>query len=79
MTTSEIRKALKDNINLVDTQVKINTQLATVYSTMDTSMLPKLDTAREELMLVLVDLTQQLTDVDNAEIALINEFRSKLA
>lgn len=78
MTLRQQILALNNNIALVDRQLELNKHLAIVYSNIDHSVLPKLDKANAELTYVLVDLTQQLTDAQNAENDLIKEFAAKL-
>lgn len=74
MTLREQAKALRDNIALVDMELDKNKKLSVVWSSIDREALPKLDKARNELNLVLVDLEQALADVLNAETSLVNEF-----
>lgn len=74
MTLRQQIEALQDNIKLIDRHLEVNKTLSIVYSNFDRSVLPELDKARNELTLVLVDLTQQLTDAQNAENDLIKEF-----
>lgn len=78
MTLREQVKALRDNIALVDMELQKNKTLSTVWSGIDREALPKLDAARNDLNLVLVDLEQSLADVLKAESELISEFNSKM-
>ena len=78
MTLREQVKALRDNIALVDMELQKNKTLSTVWSSIDRESLPKLDAARNDLNLVLVDLEQSLSDVLKAESDLISEFNSKM-
>lgn len=77
-TLRQTQVNLRSNIALIDERLEVNKKLAIVYSTYDRSVLPKLDKARNELTLVLVDLEQQLLDAQNAEIDLLNEFSKKV-
>lgn len=74
MTLREQARALRDNIALVDMELDKNKRLSVMWSNVDREPLAKLDSARNDLNLVLVDLEQSLLDVLKAENDLINEF-----
>ena len=74
MTLREQVKALRDNIALVDMELDKNKRLSVMWSNVDREPLAKLDNARNDLNLVLVDLIQQLTDAENAQRDVLREF-----
>ena len=74
MTLREQVKALRDNIALVDMELDKNKRLSVMWSNVDREPLAKLDSARNDLNLVLVDLIQQLTDAENAQRDVLREF-----
>lgn len=65
---------LKQDIARIEAELNKNNHLAIVYSQYDREALPKLDSARNDLMKVLVSKYTDLDDAVKAENDLLNEF-----